>query len=130
LFLQSLPPPPQAFAAYMRYAVKDRPVEEFEVTLNLPDWMAEPDQEAMFGDPEDYYYIDENGNLVEPARRQQPPNPFPSEAEQGRERERTPLPLPPYQEGRPQRMPPAASDEFLQQATGAGPQPRPSQTPP
>lgn len=104
--------PAQAFAAYMRYAVKDRPVEEFDVTLNLPDWMAEPDEEALFGDPEEYYYIDENGNLVEPGRRQPTQNPFPPEGE------RTPLPIPPYNEGRPQRPPPAASDEFLQQATG------------
>ncbi len=115
--------PAQAFAAYMRYAVKDRPVEEFDVTLNLPDWMAEPDEEALFGDPEEYYYIDENGNLVEPGRRQPTQNPFPPEGE------RTPLPIPPYNEGRPQRPPPAASDEFLQQATG-GPQPRPTPTPP
>lgn len=108
--------PAQAFAAYMRYAVKDRPVEEFDVTLNLPDWLAEPDEEALFGDPDEYYYIDENGNLVEPGRRQPGQDPLLPDGE------RTPLPIPPYNEGRPPRAPPAASDEFLQQATG-GPTP-------
>ena len=108
--------PAQAFAAYMRYAVKDRPVEEFDVTLNLPDWMSEPDEEALFGDPEDYYYIDENGNLVEPARREQEPDPF------GPEDERVPpQPGTPGGDPRPQRPPPAVSEDFLQQATGAAP---------
>ncbi len=108
--------PAQAFAAYMRYAVKDRPVEEFDVTLNLPDWMTEPDEEALFGDPEDYYYIDENGNLVEPARREQEPDPF------GPEDERVPpQPGTPGGDPRPQRPPPAVSEDFLQQATGAAP---------
>ncbi|ODT00183.1 MAG: penicillin-binding protein [Erythrobacter sp. SCN 62-14] len=123
--------PARAFAAYMRYAVKDRPVEEFDTALNLPDWMSEPDEEAMFADPDDYYYIDENGNLVEPGRRQPQPSPFGldgPEAGAGRDRERTPLPLPPYNEGRPQRPPPAVSEDFLEQATG-GPQPRPSPRP-
>ena len=58
--------PAQAFAAYMRYAVKDRPVEPFDTELDLPEWQLEPDDEVMFGDPSDYYYIDEQGNLVEP----------------------------------------------------------------
>jgi penicillin-binding protein 1A len=108
--------PAQAFAAYMRYAVKDRPVEEFDVTLNLPDWMTEPDEEALFGDPEDYYYIDENGNLVEPARREQEPDPF------GPEDARVPpQPGTPGGDPRPQRPPPAVSEDFLQQATGAAP---------
>jgi hypothetical protein len=35
----------------MRYAVKKRPVEEFDVTLELPEWQLEPDEEALFGAP-------------------------------------------------------------------------------
>jgi penicillin-binding protein 1A len=117
--------PAQAFAAFMRYAVKDRAVEEFEVTLNLPDWMAEPDEEALYGDPDEYYYIDENGNLVEPGRREAQPDPFGPDGE----RERSPLPAAPVPDGRVQRLPPAASEDFLQQATGS-PRPRPSPPPP
>ncbi len=90
--------PAQAFAAYMRYAVKDRPVEEFETTVELPEWQMEPDEEAMFGEPEDYYFIDEQGNLVEPGRRPPSGDPLGPDG--------------------PRDAPAAASDEFLEQATG------------
>jgi penicillin-binding protein 1A len=43
--------PAQAFAAYMRYAVKDRPVEQFDTELKLPDWQLEPDDEFYYGEP-------------------------------------------------------------------------------
>jgi penicillin-binding protein 1A len=104
--------PAQAFAAFMRYAVKDRPVEEFDVTLELPEWQLEPDEEALLGEPEDYYYIDEQGNLVEPARRPEEPSPFGVEGER-----------------RPQGPPAAASQDFLEEATG-GKLPQPPRRPP
>jgi penicillin-binding protein 1A len=103
--------PAQAFAAYMRYAVKDRAVEPFDVTLELPEWQLEPDQEALFGEPEDYYYIDEQGNMVQPG----------TQAPGG---ERDPD------------APPAASRDFLEEATGGSlpqnqrPPRRPAQQPP
>jgi penicillin-binding protein 1A len=90
--------PALAFASYMRFAVKKRPVEEFDVTLNLPEWQLEPDEEALFGDPDDYYYIDEQGNLVEPGRRDPEQSPFEVEGDQT--------------------APPAASQDFLEEATG------------
>jgi penicillin-binding protein 1A len=92
--------PAQAFAAFMRYAVKDRPVEEFETTVELPEWQMEPDEEAMFGEPEDYYFIDEQGNLVEPGRREPNRSPFGPDGERLRD------------------GPPAASQDFLEEATG------------
>ncbi len=92
--------PAQAFASYMRYAVKSRPVEEFDVTLELPEWQLEPDQEALFGEPDDYYYIDEQGNMVEPGRRDPDGEPFDIEGERG------------------PNAPPAASQDFLEEATG------------
>jgi penicillin-binding protein 1A len=101
--------PAQAFASYMRYAVKSRPVEEFDVTLDLPEWQLEPDEEAMFGEPDDYYYIDEQGNMVEPERREPGNDPFGPDA------------------------PPAASEDFLEEATGGSlpqDQPRPPRRPP
>jgi len=104
--------PAQAFAAFMRYAVKDRPVEEFDVTLELPEWQLEPDDEALLGEPEDYYYIDEQGNLVEPERRPEEPSPFGVEGER-----------------RPQGPPAAASQDFLEEATG-GTLPQPPRRPP
>ena len=108
--------PAQAFAAYMRYAVKKRPVEEFDVTLELPEWQLEPDEEALLGAPEDYYYIDEEGNLVEPGRRDPAQDPFGVEGERGPD------------------VPPAASEDFLEEATGGtlpqDPRPQRRQSPP
>ena len=70
--------PARAFADYMRVAVKGRPVEQFETQAKLPEWQLEPDDEYFFGDPEDYYFIDEQGNLIEPGNRGEGPgdNPF------------------------------------------------------
>ncbi len=100
--------PAQAFAAYMRYAVKDRPVEEFDTEVHLPEWQLEPDDEYFFGNPDDYYFIDEQGNLVEPGRREQPgETPFPVEGEQL-----------PADRLRQQDNGQAASDDFLERATG------------
>ncbi len=115
--------PAQAFAAFMRYAVRDRPVEQFDVTLNLPEWQLEPDEEALFGAPDDYYYIDEQGNVVEPGRRDPAQSPFGPEGERG------------------PNAPPAASQDFLEEATGGAlpqnqqrpqrrPPPQPVQPPP
>ena len=116
--------PAQAFAAYMRYAVKDRPPEKFDTDLQLPEWQLEPDDEHMFGDPDDYYFIDEQGNLIEPGR---PPEnfeeAFPVEGERpagesDRPRQQQPgTPTPRPQPTAP-RSTQAVSDDFLEQATG------------
>ena len=102
----------------MRYAVKDRPEEEFNVELNLPEWALEPDEEALFGDPDDYYFIDEQGNLIEPGRRDPESPAFDIEGESGIDRIEEP--------------PPAVSDDFLEQAIGGAPDgaPRDPPTPP
>ena len=117
--------PAQAFAAYMRYAVKDRPVEEFDTELQLPEWQLEPDDEYYYGDPDDYYYIDEQGNLIEPGSPEEPGEfPFPVEGElPPGDRPRQPPPI-----GNDE-APPAASDDFLDRATGRTPQPTPTPTP-
>ena len=103
--LQGGAAPARAFAAYMRHAVATRPVEKFETELKLPEWQLEPDDEYRFGDPDEYYYIDEQGNLIEPSR---PPG------------VRQPG-LPPLGEdiGGGEGLP-AAPDDFLNRATGAG----------
>ena len=98
--------PARAFAAYMRYAVKDRPIEEFNTSSKRPAWQKEPDQEDLFGDPDEYYFVDEDGNLVEPGRRN-PDDVFDDDGSI-------------YSEGgRDANDPPAAaSDDFLEQAIG------------
>nr|WP_235980104.1 PBP1A family penicillin-binding protein [Croceibacterium atlanticum] len=117
--------PARAFAAYMRYAVKDRPVEKFDTDLKLPEWQLEPDDEWLYGDPEeDYYFIDEQGNLIEPGGLGDDDRglDFPIEGEQLPRGEPTQPARPTMpgngnssQGGAP---PAAASDDFLERATG------------
>ena len=103
--------PAQAFAAFMRFAVKDRPVEPFDTSTELPDWQVEPDEEFYYGDPDDYYFIDEQGNLIEPGRGAGEPGPA---SEGATER---PRPQPGQgADGEPQ----AVDDDFLDRAIGGG----------
>ncbi|MEL0209700.1 MAG: penicillin-binding protein, partial [Novosphingobium sp.] len=72
--LQGGSAPARAFAAYMKVATRKRPVEQFDTELKLPQWQLEPDDEAMQGNPDDYFYVDEQGNLVDPSRRSRQPD--------------------------------------------------------
>lgn len=120
--LQGGTAPARAFADFMRQAVKGRAVEEFDTEVSLPEWQLEPDDEWLYGEPgDDYYYVDEKGKLIEPA----PPEaarglPFPVEGEElppavpRRPDSRGPAPAPVPGRAAPQ----AASDEFLDRATG------------
>ena len=108
--LQGGTAPARAFAAFMRSAVRNRPVEKFDTELRLPDWQLEPDEEAMTTDPDDYYFVDDDGNLIEPGGAQQIPEP--------RDYAEPPVNVRRGAGG----VPPAANDDFLERATGgAGP---------
>jgi penicillin-binding protein 1A len=120
--LQGGTAPARAFSTFMRFAVRNRPIEKFNTEVQLPEWQLEPDEEWMFGAPDDeYYYVDEEGNLIEPiAPGERRPAPFPTEGENQpqpadpsrRPDPRVPAPVP----ARPAQ--PAASDDFLDRATG------------
>ena len=113
--LQGGTAPARAFAAFMKIATAGRPIEQFQTQATLPAWQLEPDDQANFsGKPDDYYYVDENGNLIEPdshgggagppAPAEDPQNdPGPGDGNGGL------IPVPP---------PPAANDDFLNEATG------------
>jgi penicillin-binding protein 1A len=120
--LQGGTAPARAFSSFMRFAVRNRPIEKFNTEVQLPEWQLEPDEEQMFGTPDDeYYYVDEEGNLIEPtAPGERRPAPFPAEGEDQPEpadpvRRPDPRVTPPVP-GRPAQ--PAASDDFLDRATG------------
>ena len=102
--LQGGAAPARAFAAYMKVATAKRPIEKFDTELKLPQWQLEPDDEAMLGNPDEYFYVDEQGNLVDPSRGQ---------------REREP-PIETYDDSSvtPEDVPQAANDDFLNRATG------------
>jgi penicillin-binding protein 1A len=55
--------PARAFAAFMKPATANRPIEQFETQVTLPEFQLEPDQE--FGQPDNGGYVDENGNPID-----------------------------------------------------------------
>jgi penicillin-binding protein 1A len=110
--------PARAFAEYMSYAVKNRPVEPFNTQVQLPQWQLEPDDEYNQASPDSYYNFDENGNLVPPPGPDLPRgNIVPPD---GTESERRP---PADGQATSGPAPAAASPDFLDRATG-GDQPQ------
>jgi len=105
--LQGGTAPARAFAAFMRYAVAKRPVEKFDTELKLPEWQLEPDDEQLQGDPNEYYYTDDQGNMIRPGAADQGPGEPPVEGNAG-----------PGAGPEPGGTPAAANDDFLDQATG------------
>jgi penicillin-binding protein 1A len=105
--LQGGTAPARAFAQYMRVAVAQRPVEQFDTQAKLPEFQAEPDDEAAMANPDSYYY-DDQGNLI---GSRQSPDTGPGEPP------RDPADGPPAAQ-EPDVSAPAASDQFLNQATG------------
>ncbi|EJL31170.1 transglycosylase domain-containing protein [Novosphingobium sp. AP12] len=106
--------PARAFADYMKVAVAKRPVEQFDTELQLPDWQLDPDDEQLQGNPGEYSYYDENGNLVHPDGAPAPGGAVYEDGSVG------PAPgapmVPDYgPQGAP---PPAANGDLLDRATG------------
>lgn len=114
--LQGGTAPARAFSAFMRVAVAGRPVESFDTAVKLPEWQLETESDAEFGKPEDYYYVDEQGNLVNTvgpdAVPGDPPGP-PKNGGAGPGPDEATLP------------PPAANEDFLNEATGGNRPPEP-----
>ncbi|MBT2186365.1 transglycosylase domain-containing protein [Sphingobium nicotianae] len=52
--------PARAFAAYMKVATANRPIENFDTAVTLPEWQLEPDDEA-YGQPDNGMMVDEDG---------------------------------------------------------------------
>lgn len=61
--LQGGTAPARAFANFMRVAVANRPVENFDTEVTLPEWQLEPDQEA-WGEADNGVFVDQDGNPV------------------------------------------------------------------
>ena len=47
-------------------AVANRPIEQFETQVELPEWAVEPDQEVWFEAPQDAPLVDADGNPIPP----------------------------------------------------------------
>jgi penicillin-binding protein 1A len=118
--LQGGTAPARAFAAYMRVATAQRPPEKFQTELKLPTQQLEPDDETLQNNPDSYFYVDPSGNIANhqgtgadgttgqpaPARSRDDTAPV---AEDGGQ---------------------AASDDFLDRATGRPPGTAPRRTVP
>jgi penicillin-binding protein 1A len=59
--------PAHAFADFMKQAIANRPVQQFTVTQDLPDWtFDEGTENAYLGQPDNGLFVDENGNPINP----------------------------------------------------------------
>ncbi|WP_018075661.1 PBP1A family penicillin-binding protein [Novosphingobium nitrogenifigens] len=111
--LQGGTAPARAFAAYMRSATAKRPPEKFQTELKLPQYQIEPDDEVLQNNPDNYFYVDPNGNIVNHQGQ-------PTDAAQGTDGTTRAAPT----QGRDDTVPvpddqgAAASDDFLDRATG------------
>jgi penicillin-binding protein 1A len=59
--LQGGTAPARAFSAFMGKAVANRPVEQFDTQVTLPEYQLEPDNEA-YGMPDNGMFVDPDGN--------------------------------------------------------------------
>jgi penicillin-binding protein 1A len=71
--------PAQAFHDFMTRAVANRPVEQFETQVALPEWATEPDEEVWFGAPGEGQFVDPDGNPGPGEERPAPPEPGPGD---------------------------------------------------
>lgn len=105
--------PARAFADYMKQAVANRPIEQFDTQVTLPEWQLEPDEESYFGQP------DNGAAMVDPDG-----NPLPPQATVGDEQDgdgSTPAPQP----GPPSRTQPQQQlDDLIDRVTGRDAAPR------
>jgi penicillin-binding protein 1A len=110
--------PARAFAAFMSKAVANRPIEEFDTKVTLPEWQMEPDDESYFGAPDNSSFIDEDGNPLgdgsAPAQAAPRAPGVPGEPGGDIGGERQPLPPPPVTEAPQQQL----NQEWLDRVTG------------
>jgi penicillin-binding protein 1A len=75
--------PARAFHDFMIRAVANRPVENFDVKVQTPDWQEEPDNEAWFGAPDNGLFVDPDGNPVSRPPAQESQRAAPEEQDSG-----------------------------------------------
>jgi penicillin-binding protein 1A len=54
--------PARAFADFMKAAVANRPIEQFDTQVTMPDWALDNTEEMYFGQPDDGALVDPDGN--------------------------------------------------------------------
>ncbi|MFC3578642.1 transglycosylase domain-containing protein [Sphingomonas hylomeconis] len=117
--LQGGTAPARAFAAFMKPAVANRPVEQFDTQVTLPEWQLEPDEESYFGQPDNGVFVDADGNPIDPGTA---PVPDDGSQEGG---ERMPMPAQPTPEQNPERLDQDWIDKVLDRTPAPAPRPTP-----
>ena len=54
--------PARAFADFMKPATANRPIEQFDTQVTLPDWQLGNEEDAYFGEPDEGMMVDRDGN--------------------------------------------------------------------
>ena len=102
--LQGGTAPARAFADFMRKAVADRPVEQFDTEVTLPEWQLEPDDESYYGEADNGLFVDEDGNPAPPPYGENP----------------MPTPLSPDDMEQPAPTPERLDQQWIDRAIGRG----------
>jgi penicillin-binding protein 1A len=98
--------PAKAWAAFMKPATANRPIEQFDTQVTLPEWQLEPDEQSYFGQPDNgQMAVDADGNPIEQG---QPP--VPTDAQTG-----DTIPRPDADQPEPAPAAPAAPPQQLNQ---------------
>ncbi len=72
--------PAKAWASFMKPATANRPIEQFDTQVTLPEFQLEPDEESYFGQPDNgAMMVDPDGNPIEPGV----PSESPTDAQTG-----------------------------------------------
>lgn len=90
--LQGGTAPARAFSNFMSRAVANRPVEQFDTQVTLPESQLEPDEEA-YGTPDNGMMVDPDGNPIQPeeqaAPEQEEAQPAPAQQQQQQQQDGT-----------------------------------------
>ncbi|MEO7505573.1 MAG: PBP1A family penicillin-binding protein [Sphingomicrobium sp.] len=135
--LQGGTAPARAFHDFMAVAVANRPVEQFQTSVPLPDWQLEPDEEVWGNAVDEAPLVDANGNPigqnqpVDPlaARPDGAPPPAPGDQAWVDDVLNRPAP-PPAQQAQPQPQPrpqPIPDPRLPRQVDPLQPRPEPAQ---
>ncbi|MFA5963881.1 MAG: PBP1A family penicillin-binding protein [Sphingomonas sp.] len=115
--------PARAFAAFMKPATANRPIEQFATQVTLPELQLDNGEQSYFGEPDNGAYVDDNGDPIDPGTQRILPN-------DGQQVDPDGNPLPAQGEA-----PPASQDrldqEWMDRMIGRdSPRPAPGRNPP
>jgi penicillin-binding protein 1A len=117
--------PARAFAAFMKPATANRPIEQFSTQVTLPELQLDNEEQSYFGAPDNALYVDENGNPIDPGTQQALPN------DGGQQVDADGNPVPGQGEAPPPGKQEKLDQEWMDRVIGRdSPRPAPGRSPP